>query len=167
MANYVDFQNIKATISIEQVLDMLGIKHLKPHGEVLRGACPICQVGNDRTFVATPAKNSFYCFSEKKGGDIIELAARFYRLPQKEGAQRIAKHFGLNGAAEPPPTEETAKPTPETPTSGFDPKAYQASLGPRAYRSEGLRVPGADHPRLRRRVLYAGPQQRSIGAAHP
>ena len=99
MANYVDFQHLKATISIEQVLDMLGIKHLKPHGQALREGCPICQIGNDRTFVVTLAKNSYYCFSEKIGGDIIELTARFYRTSQKEAAQRIAQHFGQTGTA--------------------------------------------------------------------
>ena len=130
MANYVDFQHLKATISIEQVLDMLGIKHLKPHGQALRGVCPICQIGNDRTFVVTPAKNSFFCFSEKTGGDIIELVARFHRIPQKEGAQRIAQHFGQGGAATATPPNEATKPPLDTHASGFDPKAYLASLDP-------------------------------------
>ena len=57
MGTYVDFQQIKATVSIEQVLDMLGVKHLKPHGDALRGHCPCCKEGNDRAFVVTPAKN--------------------------------------------------------------------------------------------------------------
>ncbi len=130
MPNYVDFQELKAKVGIEQVLDMLGIKHLKPHGETLRGHCPCCQEGNDRAFVVTPAKNSFYCFAEKKGGDIIELASRFLRIPQKEAAGRIASHFGLIGAGR----SELAGHTPAAPQeargSHFDAKAYQASLDP-------------------------------------
>ena len=99
MANFVDFQELKTKVRIEQVLDMLGVKGLKPNGDALRGHCPCCKEGNDHVFVVTPAKNSFYCFSEKKGGDIIELAARFYRIPQKEAAFRIARHFGLVAGA--------------------------------------------------------------------
>jgi DNA primase len=131
VANFVDFQELKAKVTIVQVLDMLGIKHLKPHGEIMRGQCPVCQVGGDRGFVVTSAKNSFYCFSEKKGGDIIELAARVLRIQHKEAAQRIAAHFEIGGmtkAAE--PKTETAPTAPEPRASGFDPKAYQASLEP-------------------------------------
>ena len=47
MASYVDFQELKARVTIQQVLDMLGVKNLKPHGETLRGHCPCCQEGND------------------------------------------------------------------------------------------------------------------------
>jgi DNA primase len=130
VGNFVDFQKIKETVTIVQVLDMLGIKHLKPHGQALRGVCPICQIGNDRTFVVTPAKNSFFCFSEKMGGDIIELAARFYRIPQKEGAQRIAQHFGQTGTTAVTPPNSATKPPPDAHASGFDPKVYQASLDP-------------------------------------
>jgi len=121
-----------------QVLDMLGVKSLKPHGEALRGHCPCCKEGNDRAFVVTPAKNSFYCFSERKGGDVIELASRYYRIPQREAAQRIAAHFGINGAAigadagqggvEGKP-EAPAQPAQATP-AGFDAKTYQATLDP-------------------------------------
>jgi DNA primase len=131
VANFVDFQELKAKVGIEQVLDMLGVKGLKPNGDALRGHCPCCKEGNDRVFVVTPAKGSFYCFSEKKGGDIIELAARFYRIPQKEAALRIARHFGfVDGGAAPdqPPDDPGARQ--ERPTAGFDAKAYQASLDP-------------------------------------
>jgi hypothetical protein len=68
----LDFKAIKESVPIQQVLEMLDIKHLTPHGEGLRGQCPLCQVTNPRGFVVTPAKNAWYCFSEKKGGDIIE-----------------------------------------------------------------------------------------------
>ena len=129
MGTFVDFQQLKSTVSIGQVLDMLGVRYLMPHGDTLRGECPCCKEGNGRSFVVTPAKNSFYCFSEKKGGDIIELAARFYRIPQKEAAQRIAAHVGLNGVG-PAPSAEPAAPAQAPSTGGFDPKAYQASLDP-------------------------------------
>jgi DNA primase len=131
VTNFVDFQELKAKVGIEQVLDMLGVKSLKPHGDTLRGHCPCCQEGNDRVFVVTPAKNSFYCFSEKKGGDIIELAVRFYRIPPKEAALRIARHFNLVAAgAAPEQPKDNSEVRQERATTGFDPKVYQASLDP-------------------------------------
>jgi DNA primase len=130
VATYIDFQEVKAKVGIVQVLDMLELKHLKPHGEALRGQCPCCKEGNDRAFVVTPAKNSFYCFSEKKGGDIIELVARFYRIAHKEAAQRIATHFRLDGTTGPEPASETQGTAPEARAGTFDAKTYQASLEP-------------------------------------
>ena len=141
MANYVNFQEIKAKVTMEQVLQLLGVAHLRPHGAGLRGQCPVCKEGGDRVFVVTPAKNSFYCFSEKKGGDIIELAARFYRIPHKDAAQRIARQFGLaNGTADPEAAPETVRAQDESRPSGFDAKAYQASLDPAhaALKSSGI-----------------------------
>ena len=126
MASYVDFQELKARATIQQVLDMLEVKNLKRHGDTLRGHCPCCKEGNDRAFVVTPAKNIYYCFAEKKSGDIIELASRFWRIPQREAAGRIAKHFG----APEPGGDRPAEPAETTPRSGFDAKAYQASLEP-------------------------------------
>jgi hypothetical protein len=54
----LDFQQLKATVSIEQVLQLLNID-LKQHNSQLRGACPICKSTDQRTFVVTPAKSLF------------------------------------------------------------------------------------------------------------
>ena len=129
MAYALDFKAIKESVPIQQVLEMLDIKHLTPHGEGLRGQCPLCQVTNPRGFVVTPVKNAWYCFSEKKGGDIIELVARHARITQKEAAGRIASHFKLNGATQVPdaasPQHESAV---QRKPDGFDPLIYQQSL---------------------------------------
>jgi CHC2 zinc finger len=137
-----DFKAIKAAVTIQQVLDMLEIRHLTPHGEGLRGQCPICQVTNPRGFVVTPAKGAWYCFSEKKGGDIIELVAKHGRISQKEAAGRIASHFKLNGAGQ---SADNARPQPEAVADGrkpdgFDPRAYQQSLDPAHEALTGLGV---------------------------
>jgi hypothetical protein len=40
--SYVDFTDLKAKVSITDVLDMLGVdlQRFKSHGDQLRGACP-------------------------------------------------------------------------------------------------------------------------------
>jgi DNA primase len=128
-----DFATIKAQVSMAQVIDMLGITGLTEHGETLRGFCPICKEGNNRAFVVTPARNIFYCFSEKKGGSVIDLVARMKRIPEAQAGQQIAAHFGLNGT-----TQGAGKPADNAPgaadgpqerkSSGFDPREYQRSL---------------------------------------
>jgi DNA primase len=132
MGPFIDFARIKAEVTIIQVLEMLEVTHLKPHGDMLRGHCPTCQEGNDRSFVVTPAKNAFYCFAALKGGDIIELVSLFHRIPQKQAAERIAARFGIGDVAR--RTAEEGRPVEAEPVkpaaSGFDPKAYQASLDP-------------------------------------
>jgi len=94
----VDFAAVKAGVPITDALAFLGIDHLQPAGETLRGTCPLCQTTNARGFVVTPAKGTWYCFSEKKGGDVIRLAALHGRTDDKGAAQKLAAHF-LNGSA--------------------------------------------------------------------
>ena len=52
---FVDFAELKTRVSIEQAMQMLGLK-LVPHGSQHRGACPACETGGDRALVVTPAK---------------------------------------------------------------------------------------------------------------
>jgi hypothetical protein len=130
-----DFATIKANVTIAQVLDMPEIKHLTPRGDVLRGACPICKATNGSAFVVTPARNIFYCFSERKGGSIIDLVARFRQITEAQAGQQIAQRFGLNGAVR-GATKSTDNALPQQEPEirrkavGFDPIEYQRSLDP-------------------------------------
>jgi len=98
VAYVVDFAAVKAAVPITDALAFLGVNHLAANGETLRGTCPLCQSTNARGFVVTPAKGTWYCFSEKKGGDVIRLTALHGRTDDKGAAQKLAAHF-LNGSA--------------------------------------------------------------------
>jgi hypothetical protein len=91
--SYVDFAELKAKVSITDVLAMLNIdlQRFKQHGDQLRGACPIHQGDNPRGFVVTPGKGLWYCFSGCGGGDMIALVAKMRQLSTKEAADWIAK----------------------------------------------------------------------------
>ena len=88
---YIDFQDIKQRVSIEQVIAMLGLT-LKKHGPQYRGPCPV-HGGVDRTFVVTPGRG-FFCFAEKQGGDQIALVSHVKEIPPKEAASFIAAKSG-------------------------------------------------------------------------
>lgn len=94
MTGFVDFQELKSQISIEQVVGMLQLK-LKAGNNQLRGPCPKCLSGGDRALVVTPAKGVFYCFANGKGGDLIQLVSHIREVPVKEAAAFIAERAGL------------------------------------------------------------------------
>ena len=90
----VDFQDLKASVSIEQVLAWLSIDLKKTGTHQLRGVCPIHGGSNDRQFVVSADKNLWHCFGDcHGGGDIIELVARMQKVSQKQAAEMIAAHF--------------------------------------------------------------------------
>src|SRR5258706_8051999 len=71
MSGFVDFAAVKDHAPIEQVVSMLGLQ-LKPHGDQLRGACPVCG-GGDPALVVTKNKKPFFFFPRKKAGAPINL----------------------------------------------------------------------------------------------
>ena len=136
MTYSVNFADVKAKVPITNALAFLGINHLTQQGDTLRGTCPICKATNPRGFVVTPSKGTWYCFSEKKGGDVIRLAACHAHTDDKTAAQTLATHF-LNGAGKAADNAPSAaEPASERKPAGFDPLEYQRSLVP-------------DHPALK------------------
>ena len=96
----VDFQDLKASVSIEQVLAWLSIDLKKTGTHQLRGVCPIHGGSNDRQFVVSADKNLWHCFGDcHGGGDIIELVARMQKVSQKQAAEMIAEHFNKTSVA--------------------------------------------------------------------
>jgi len=93
MSSFVDFEELKQKVSIEMVLDWLGIK-LTGYGSQLRGPCPIHGGTAEREFIVTPSKGLWFCFSGCGGGDSIKLVAKLRKTGQKEAAELIAEHFG-------------------------------------------------------------------------
>ena len=127
---FVDFAELKTRVSIEQAMQMLGLK-LVMHGSQYRGACPACQTGGDRALVVTPAKGLFYCFAKKSGGDAIALTAHIRGIPVKDAADQLDRAFGTvqNGTSTVSKNRATAPQAQEARKQpAFDPEAYAARL---------------------------------------
>lgn len=90
---FVDFSALKAIVSIEQVVDILGLE-MKPTGNQLRSSCPACKTTGGRELVVTPSKGAFFCFKDGKGGDLIALAAHIEGISVKEAAVYIHDQLG-------------------------------------------------------------------------
>jgi hypothetical protein len=82
---YIDFQELKSRVSIEQAIQLLGLR-LKPSYDQLRGPCPTCKFGGDRVLAVSPSKSMFYCHAGLTGGDQIALVAHVKALETYQAA---------------------------------------------------------------------------------
>jgi DNA primase len=127
---FVDFAELKTRVSIEQALQMLGL-NLVPHGSQHRGPCPVCKSGGARALVVTPAKDLFYCFAAKIGGDVIALTAHIRGTTVKDAAEELNRAFGTvqNSTGTVSKLRATAPQAQEARKQpAFDPEAYAARL---------------------------------------
>ena len=118
--SFLDFNELKSRVSIEQVLQLLGIT-LKQHNSQLRGCCPIHKGTDQRGFVVTPAKGLYYCFGGCGGGDMIKLVSKMRQCDAKEAAQWIAEGTGTVPQNPTVPRKGTVPPEQKV---GFHPLTY-------------------------------------------
>jgi transposase len=96
----VDFSFLRQQVSMEQVLQQLGLlATLRGRGQQRRGPCPLHGSGNNSqaTFSAHLGKGVFQCFHADCGahGNVLDLWAAVHKLPLYEAALHLAETFGL------------------------------------------------------------------------
>ena len=148
----IDFDEIKRTVPMDQVVGFLGISGLKAKGtRQWKGTCPFCKgldcfvVSNDGGREKTGAFNCFKC---PAGGDQIELVSlsRGHGRKDRQGAFAAAKELHgrfLAAAAgvENSNSSSNGSPQPKQERrSGFDPEAYAKTLDPAHEALAGLGV---------------------------
>ena len=150
----IDFDEIKRTVPMDQVVGFLGISGLKAKGtRQWKGTCPFCKgldcfvVSNDGGREKTGAFNCFKC---PAGGDQIELVSlsRGHGRKDRQGAFAAAKElhgrFLAAAAAVENRTVTVLRTVPPSPNrerrSGFDPEAYGKTLDPAHEALAGLGV---------------------------
>jgi DNA primase len=105
----IDFEHLKRQLSLERVLDQLGLlAKLRGGGGQRRGACPLHRGdGRGRTFSVNLEANVFQCFEARCGqkGDVIDLWAGGRGLSLREAALDLVRTFHL----EPSPRAATEK----------------------------------------------------------
>jgi DNA primase len=76
--NWINFQELKASITFEQVLERLELlPDLERAGDELRGPCPICKRGDEKSkrFSVNVNKQVFQCFACKRRGSVLDFTA--------------------------------------------------------------------------------------------
>ena len=114
MKAWVNYKEIKARVTIEQVLDRYGVLgKLREKGDELIGCCPIHQGTNANQFHASRTKNNFMCFGNcHGGGNVIDFVVMMEGGDKENGndADRATQeysgphmHVHLAGGADPRP----------------------------------------------------------------
>jgi transposase len=108
----VDFAYLREQVSMEQVLQQLGVlERLRGRGQQRRGPCPVHgQAGESaNTFSAHLGKNVFQCFQAECGaqGNVLDLWAAVHHLPLREAALHLAETFHVPQNREEEPVRGT------------------------------------------------------------
>jgi transposase len=108
----VDFAFLRQQVTLEQVLQHLGLLHtLRGRGLQRRGPCPIHGQPNNKqpTFSAHLGKHLFQCFHPdcRAQGNVLDLWAAVHQLPLYEAALHMAETFHLPRSREEEPVGGT------------------------------------------------------------
>jgi DNA primase len=71
----VDFQAVRAQVSLAEVLELLEFVEAERSGDQVRGACPVhgSRSPGSRSFSANLAKNNYRCFKCGSAGNQLDL----------------------------------------------------------------------------------------------
>ncbi len=154
--NFVDFRAVKATVTMEQVLQHYGLlEKMKRSGDNLSGCCPIHKGSNPTQFRVSLERHLWNCFGEcKHGGNVLDFIARMENVSIHAAALKAIEWFKLdveqvftNSGARPAesPEREESKPAPQPkPVPQTAPTAESsASNTPLKFRLEKLQC---EHP---------------------
>lgn len=90
----LDYQSLRATISLERVLQLLGYQPSRCRGDQLRGPCPIHDptlIGDRRCFSAHLSGNIFRCFRCRASGNQLDLWRLIQRMPLHEAGLHLCR----------------------------------------------------------------------------
>lgn len=116
---WVDFNLIKAAVTMKMILDHYGVKGLREVRDELRGPCPIHEANEGaRSFTVNPSKNAFHCFSCGSRGNVLDFVAAMEECSVKDAALKLDEWFGITEQAvgERKTAAEESAPTKETST---------------------------------------------------
>lgn len=99
-SKFVNFQEVKASVNITQVLDHYGLlESLKREPSGYAGPCPFCDSSSPRPFRASEEKNCFNCLSCKTGGNVLDFVKVYEDCTIREGALLLQDWFNLETKA--------------------------------------------------------------------
>jgi putative transposase len=93
----IDFAAVRAAITMETVLGLLGFPPRSSHGAQQRGPCPLhgSTSGTSRSFSVNLAKHTFHCFKCGRSGNALDLWAQANRLTPYDAAIDLCQRLGI------------------------------------------------------------------------
>lgn len=94
---WVDFNLLKAAVSMEMVLIQYGVTGLTRRGDEVRGACPIHKGKSLTEFSVNLVKNTFCCFAPKckARGNVLDFVAKMEHCTVKDAALKLDEWFSV------------------------------------------------------------------------
>ena len=136
---WIDYQHIKASVNISQVLAYYGIELRSTGNNQLAGPCPLpCHTGdrsNNNAFHVNTQKNAFNCFTHCGGGNVIDFVAKMENCEFREAALKLNEWF-LSGG----PADDKVEGSPES-------SSVEEFNKPLSFELKGLK---GNHPFLRK-----------------
>jgi len=92
----IDFGRIRAGVTMEQVLNLLGFEPTSRSGSQWYGRCPLedCGTGRRRGFSVNVASGRYSCHRCRSHGNQLELWAAATRLPLHQAAIDLCRRLG-------------------------------------------------------------------------
>lgn len=94
----LDFQAIRAAVSISRVLEIVGFVAAEQAGDQVRGPCPVhgSKSPGSRSFSANLRRNTFQCFKCGVKGNQLDLFVAVTGLPIHEAARQLCEQAGID-----------------------------------------------------------------------
>lgn len=124
ISDRIDFRTIKASVSMQQVLDHYGLLgQLRRSGDNLSGACPIHRGHNKTQFRVSLTKNCWHCFGDcQAGGSVLDFVSYMEHVSLGEAAELVQQWFDVQlevGVRPAVPVSEKPEPPPVNHPLGF------------------------------------------------
>lgn len=113
---WADFKAVKAAVTMQMVLDRLGINDLTKSGDELRGPCPIHKDSKrSKNFTVNIRKNAFKCFYVgcEARGNVLDFVAAFENCSVRDAALKLQDWFKIGESQSPPEHSEDQSSTAE------------------------------------------------------
>jgi DNA primase len=153
MSAWIDFKELRAKITFEQVLRHYGVE-VKRTGNQHHGFCPLPNHNgkkNSPSFSANFEKGIFQCFGCGAKGNLLEFAAMMEKVDPKDGTafRKVAGKLQKQFCPELGGTQETNKPAAKKPEKAEPKNELPAIINePLDFELKGL---DAEHPYLKSR----------------
>jgi DNA primase len=99
MRDWVNFDAVKAAVSLEKVLRHYQVSGLRRQRSQLQGRCPIHGGARDDSFRASLGKNAFQCFACQARGNVLDLVAAMEQCSVRQAALRLQRWFAIPAPA--------------------------------------------------------------------
>jgi DNA primase len=93
MSRWLNFREIKQTISIEAALGRYHWKYRRRRGDLVQGCCPIHRGQREDAFHVDLRNNGFHCFSCQAHGGVLDLVVAMERCSLREAGLLLTEWF--------------------------------------------------------------------------